>query len=83
MEDRSRWNNIKICDVPESVQTPDLSLYAQGPIKDILPDTENIELVIDRIHRLPKPTFLSDTVPRDVILQMYLFHIKEQIYAEN
>lgn len=57
IEDRSRCTNIKICGVPESVQNSDLSSYACGPIKAILPETKNIELVIDHIHRLPKPTF--------------------------
>lgn len=73
IEERSHRNNSKIRGVPESVQTPDLSAYARGPIKFLLPDTKNIELVIDRIHRLPKPTFLSDTMPRDVIFQIFFF----------
>lgn len=53
IEDRSRRNNIKIRGILESMQPVDLPSYARGLIKAILPNTKNIELVIDRIHRLP------------------------------
>lgn len=48
-------------------------------LKAILPDLKNIELIIDRIHRLPKPAFLSESVPRDVILRFHFYHVKEQL----
>lgn len=58
IEDRSR-NNIKIRGIPESVQPSDLSPYVRGRFKAILPDLKKIKLVIDRIHRLPKPNFFA------------------------
>lgn len=70
IKDSSRCNNIKI---PGLVQNSDLSSYARGLIKTILPETKNFELIIDRIHRLPKPTFLSATV-----LWIHFFHVKKQ-----
>lgn len=57
-EDRSHWKNNKIHSIPESVQPSELSSYARGMIKALLPDLKNIKLVIDRIQRLPKLSFL-------------------------
>lgn len=77
IKDRSCRNNIKIHGILELVQPTDLSSCARGLIKAILPDTKNIELVIDHLHRLPKPAFLSDTVPRNIILRIQFYHVKE------
>lgn len=83
IKDRSCRNNIKIHGILELVQPTDLSSYARGLIKAILPDTKNIELVIDRLHRLPKPAFLSDTVPRNIILRIQFYHVKEQFIQKT
>lgn len=40
---------------------------------------KNIELVIDQIHRLPRPSFLPYFTPRDVILLIHFYHVKEQL----
>ncbi|CAH2250791.1 Hypothetical predicted protein [Pelobates cultripes] len=36
-------------------------------------------LLLDRVHRIPKPRHLSDATPRDVLTKVYYFHIKEII----
>lgn len=82
LEDRLRQNNLKICGVLESVPNFDLSQYVRGLVKVLLPDLKNIELTIDCIHRLPKPPFLSESVPRDVILGIHFYHVKEQLMQE-
>lgn len=79
LEDRSRRNNIKIRGIAESVQPHELPSYAKGLFKAVLPDLKNMEMVIDRIHRLPKPPSLPDTIPRDVILRIHFYHVKEQL----
>lgn len=48
-------------------------------VKAFLPVRKKMELVIDQIHRLPKPQFLPDTAPRDVILRIHFFHVKDQL----
>lgn len=51
-------------------------------IKVLLPELKNIELVIYQINRLPRPSFLPDSTPRDVILRIHFYHIKEQLMQE-
>lgn len=82
LEDRSRRNNLKLRGVPETVQPADLKPYALQLFKAILPDTPDIELTIDRIHRVPKPSFLPASVPRDVIMKIHFFHTKELILTK-
>lgn len=77
IEDRNRRNNVKIRGVPESVSPSDLSSYVQQLIKAVLPSTTTHDLIIDRAHRLPKPKSLPDSTPRDVIVRIHFFHIKD------
>lgn len=79
IEDRNRRNNLKIRGIPETVQQADLRSYATSLFKSLLPDLSDLEITIDRIHRLPKPTYLSEHIPRDVILRLHFYHAKEQL----
>lgn len=47
-------------------------------MKEYLLSTPNTELLIDRINRLPKPSFLADNVPRDVLMQVHFYHVKDK-----
>lgn len=38
-----------------------------------------MEVTIERIHCLPKPSYLPEKFPRDVILHLHLYHVKEQL----
>ena len=38
LEDRSHRNNIKFCNIPESIQQPDLVQYLQALMSSIVPD---------------------------------------------
>lgn len=80
-EDRNRRNNIKIRGIPESVKTEALMGYVKDVIKAALPDTTESELIVDRLHRLIKPNFIAEHLPRDVILRIHFFHIKERFLA--
>ena len=79
LEDRSRRNNVKLRGVPETVLPAQLQKFARDLLQQILPDASESELQIDRIHRLPKPGFLPDNVPRDVLLRIHFYQIKEQL----
>lgn len=79
MEDRSRRNNMKIRGIPESVQQGDLRTYATSLFTEILPELSTLDIIIDRIHRLPKPSYLPEQTPRDVILRLHFYHAKEQL----
>lgn len=79
LEDRSRRNNVKLRGVEESVTPADLRRYVQHFIAAILPDIPDGEVIVDRAHRLPKPKFLPDSVPRDVIARIHFFHVKDDL----
>lgn len=54
IEDRAHRNNIKFRGIPESIKPADLSVYLQKLMTTALED------IIDRAHRLAKPSFLPD-----------------------
>ncbi|CAH2283384.1 Hypothetical predicted protein [Pelobates cultripes] len=78
-EDRARRNNIRLRGVPESVQQADLQAYVRGLLRAYAPDIPADMMLIDRIHRIPKPTYLPDSTPRDVLFRAHFFHIKELV----
>lgn len=79
IEDRSRRNNLKIRGIPESVVQADLSTYINTMFKTLLPEATDMDITVDRVHRLPKPSHLPDHIPRDVILRVHFYHIKEKL----
>lgn len=79
VEDRSCRNNVKFRGIPEMVSSVDLRPFLQKIIAELLPSTKSHELVIDRARRLPKPTYLPERVPRDIIAQIHFLHVKDQL----
>lgn len=80
-EDRSCRNNAKFRGIPETFPSTELCPYLQKMIAELLPSVKPQELVIDRAHRLPKPLFLPERTPRDVIAKIHFFHVKDQLMA--
>lgn len=39
----------------------------------------NLEVVIDRANKLPKPAFLPASTPRDVLAHINFYHVKEKV----
>lgn len=78
LEDRSWRNNVKVRCIPEAIQPVQLRQYATDFIKEFLPDVPDSEIVIHRIHRLPKPAFSAENIPGDVLMQVHYYHIKDQ-----
>ncbi|XP_018422357.1 PREDICTED: vomeronasal type-2 receptor 26-like [Nanorana parkeri] len=78
LDDRSHRNNVKIRGIPESVLQQDLRALVSTMFKEILLDLSDADLTIDRI---PKPLFLQEKVPRDVLMRIHFFHVKEEILA--
>lgn len=79
IEDRNRRNNIKIRGIPEAISNSELIPYIQQMMTTLLKPTSKRDLIIDRAHRLPKPKNIPAIVPRDVIMKVYFFHIKEAL----
>lgn len=55
IEDRSRRNNLKIRGVPELIKQSDLRKYVTHLFTSILPELTELDIMVDRIHHLPKP----------------------------
>lgn len=79
LEDRSRRNNIKIGDVPEAIPATQLLQYTQILFSTLVPILTAQDLIVDRIHRIPKSFFLPAETSRDVLLRVHFYHVKEQI----
>lgn len=82
LEDRSRRNNVKLRGVPETVLPADLAKYAKDLMHTIIPDASPRDVIVDRIHRIAKPPHLAASVPRDVLMRVHFFHIKERLMSE-
>lgn len=81
LEDRSRRNNVKIRGIPKTVKPPDLKNSLVYLMKLALPEAPLEDLVIDRIHRLPKPKNIPAHLPRDTMVRIHFYHIKDQSMA--
>ncbi|CAH2294137.1 Hypothetical predicted protein [Pelobates cultripes] len=67
LEDRSRRNNIHVPGVPEKITHEELTSYLLQLFQAIQPALEPADLRLDRAHRVPKPSKLSQDVPRDIV----------------
>lgn len=81
LEDRSRRNNLRISGIPESVQSSQLPHFVCNLFAAVILSLSTADHTIDRVHRVPKLSFLPEEVPRDVILQVHFFQVKEQLLA--
>ncbi|CAH2330097.1 Hypothetical predicted protein, partial [Pelobates cultripes] len=77
-EDRSRRNNLRIRGIPDNIDSLELQSYFQTMVKSALPTAKNTDLLLDRIHRLPKPGNAPAAAPKDVIVRFHYYHIKEE-----
>lgn len=66
LEDRSRRNNIRIRGIPETVIPDSLNQFLTDLLAIILPHVSMQGLIIDHIHRIPKPRHLLPQIPRDL-----------------
>ncbi|CAH2224538.1 Hypothetical predicted protein [Pelobates cultripes] len=82
-EDRSRRNNLRLRGIPEAVLQDDLPRYVRDLFNVIAPDIPSDMLLLDRVHRIPKPKHLPPSTPRDVLLRAHYFHVKEIILKSS
>lgn len=76
-EDRLRRNNLKISGIPELVQQSYRSLYAAALFKFLIPSLSDLDVTVDRINCLPKPSHLSD----QWLLHLHFFRIKKTLMS--
>ncbi|CAH2283784.1 Hypothetical predicted protein, partial [Pelobates cultripes] len=67
IEDRSHCNNLRIRGIMETVGTADLHAHLHTSLHLIYPRT------------FPKPRFLMMDAPREVLMRLHYFHVKEVI----
>lgn len=82
LEDRSRRSNIKIRGFPKTVPATQLLQYTQALFSTLVSTLKAQDLLEERIHRVlgsSKPSFLPEETPRDVLLRVHYYHVKEQI----
>ncbi|CAH2327899.1 Hypothetical predicted protein [Pelobates cultripes] len=79
LEDRSRRQNLRLRGIPEEVKQPDLHAFLIGYFKELAPDLPAEVLLLDRYHRVQKPTFLPQDTPRDVLTHLHYFLVKEAL----
>lgn len=57
--------------------------FAKTLFSSLVPSLSTTDLLIDRIHRLPNPSFLPPDVPKDVLLRIHFFHVKEKTLSAS
>lgn len=81
LEYRSHRNTVKLRGIPKSIQTADIPKYAKELMHTILPDASPRDIISNQIHRLSKLPHLAASVPRDLLMKIHFFHIKEKLLA--
>ncbi|XP_069610866.1 gastrula zinc finger protein XlCGF53.1-like [Ranitomeya imitator] len=79
LEDRSRRNNVKIRGISEDISPIKLPEFVKGIFRRMIPNLSDTDIIIDCIHRLPMPPSVPKDLPRDVIMKIHFYHIKEEI----
>lgn len=83
LEDRSGCNNIKCHGVPEFIPPTELQAYATSLFSALIPELTPTELTIDRIHKIPKPRHLENSIPRDILMRIHFYQAKELILSKS
>lgn len=78
LENWSRWENIRIRDLEEGAEGPDLAAFVEGLFAEVLsPKTMKIKL--DRVHRVGPLRATEKTRPRDILAKFHSFQTKEGV----
>lgn len=76
-DDELQLIQIKLRNVPETVQQSDLVQYLMSLMCTLVPELTDLE--IDRAHRFPKPPHVPASTPRDVLARIHFFTTKERV----
>ena len=78
LENRLRRDNIRIRGLEENVEGPDLEAFVTGLFQEIMGDSA-MEVNIDRAHRVGPPAVSTRKKPRDILVKLTSFKVKENI----
>lgn len=76
LKKRSRRNNVKFRGITEAIAPQDLQRFLQQLMKVLISSLSDMDLVIDRAHRVPKTPFVQANLPRDTLPRIHLFKVK-------
>lgn len=65
--------------IPETVSRKELMSYVMDLFKKLLPEEKEEQFLIDRIYRIVKPKQIPAELPRDTLMRVHFYHIKEKI----
>lgn len=78
-EDRFSRNNIRLRGISKTVTLDTLNQFLSDLVAIVLPHYNMHDLIIDRIHRIPKPKHLSPQVHTDTIARIHFYLVKEEL----
>lgn len=78
-EGENEWIKAKLADLEARSRLKIRGIPESTLFKNLIPGLTDLVVTIDRIHRLPKPSHLSDHIPRDVLLRLHFFPVKENL----
>ncbi|CAH2282126.1 Hypothetical predicted protein [Pelobates cultripes] len=79
LNNRTRRNNIRVRGVPESVSPDLLTDTLTEAFQHLLPEATTADLLMDRAHRALRAPSTNAAVPRDIVVRLHFYHIKERI----
>ncbi|CAH2254698.1 Hypothetical predicted protein [Pelobates cultripes] len=79
LNNRSRRQNIRIRGLAESVMPEAILPTITAIFQSLLPDNPGQTIYIERAHRALRPPFPNTNTPRDVIVKLLHFPVKEQL----
>lgn len=77
MDNRGRRHNLRVCGLPESVETEPLTATIIGLFNNLL--DRPVQTVVERIHRALRPKGRETDPPRDVVCCLEDYKLKEEI----
>uniref|UniRef100_A0A6Q2ZP90 L1 transposable element RRM domain-containing protein n=1 Tax=Esox lucius TaxID=8010 RepID=A0A6Q2ZP90_ESOLU len=77
LEDRSRRDNVRIMNLPESVEAANLTTYITGSLPVWFPSLSDVKPEIMRAHRIGPPN--NSGRPRTVIMKMLRYTDRDSI----
>lgn len=83
LEERSRYNIVKICGIPKNSTPTSLREYFTKLLSDILLNAPPLELILNCIHKFPKPAHLLDKVLRDLLVLIHFYFVKDKLLRET
>ncbi|CAH2315063.1 Hypothetical predicted protein [Pelobates cultripes] len=81
LEDRSQRSNVQ--GISETLLPAHLLTYVNNFFKLLVPDVPTDILLLDRLHRVLKPQQISASLPREGLLKVHYFHVKDLIMKRS